>query len=215
MAKPAEDLLKILKQLSEDSANNLVLMSGRDKDTLQSWFSALNIAMVAEHGVWIKEKNENWRLIKPLTNDWKPRIRPILEMYADRLPGAFVEEKEFSVVWHYRGADPELASLRAKELVDDLVNFTANIDVQVLQGSKVVEVRCAGVNKGIAAMHFISKNNFDFMLAMGDDYTDEDLFKVLPQTAYSIKVGMSQSYARFNLRNHIEVMKLLEQLVER
>ncbi len=215
MAKPSEDLLKILKHLSEDSVNDLVLTSGRDKDTLQNWFGALNIAIVAEHGVWIKEKNENWRLIKPLTNDWKPRIRPILEMYTDRLPGAFIEEKEFSIVWHYRAADPELASLRAKELVDDLINFTANINIQVLQGSKVVEIRCAGVNKGIAAMHFISKNNFDFMLAMGDDYTDEDLFKVLPQTAYSIRVGMTQSYAKFNLRNHIEATRLLEQLVER
>jgi trehalose 6-phosphate synthase/phosphatase len=212
MAKPAENLLKILKQLSKDSANNLVLMSGRDKDTLQSWFSALNIAMVAEHGVWIKEKDENWRLIKPLANDWKPRIRPILEMYADRLPGAFVEEKEFSVVWHYRGVDPELASLRVKELKDDLMNFTANMDVQILQGSKVVEVRCAGVNKGTAGMYFISKNNFDFTLAIGDDYTDEDLFKVVPAAAYSIKVGMTQSYARFNLHSYIEAINLLEQL---
>lgn len=213
MAKPSEELLKILKELSKNPTIKLVLMSGRDKDTLQSWFGALNIAIVAEHGVWIKEKNDNWRLIKPLTNDWKPRIRPILEMYADRLPGAFVEEKEFSIVWHYREADPELAYLRAKELTDDLVNFTANIDVQVLQGNKVVEVRCAGVNKGIAAMHFISKNNFDFMLAMGDDYTDEDLFKVIPGTAYSIKVGMTQSYAKFNLLSYIEAIRLLEQLV--
>jgi len=212
MAKPSEELLKILKGLADDPTNTIILMSGRDKDTLQSWFSMLNIAMVAEHGVWIKEKNENWRLIKPLTNDWKGRLRPVLEMYADRLPGVFIEEKEFSIVWHYRGADPELAFVRAKELMDDLVNFTANIDVQVLQGSKVVEVRCAGVNKGIAGMYFISKNNFDFILAIGDDYTDEDLFKVLPETAYSIKVGMAHSYAKFHLRSHVEVVKLLEQL---
>jgi len=214
MAKPSEDLLKILKQLSENPANSLVLMSGRDKDILGRWFGMLNIGLVAEHGVWIKEKNEDWRLTKPVTFDWKPRIRPVLEMYADRLPGAFVEEKEFSIVWHYRGADPELAALRAKELMDDLVNFTANINVQVLQGSKVVEVRCAGVNKGIAAMYFVLKNSFDFISAMGDDYTDEDMFKAIPQTAYSIKVGMTQSYAKFNLHSHIEVMRLLEQLVQ-
>lgn len=212
MAKPSEQLLKILKELSDDPTNTIILMSGRDKDNLQDWFGLLDMRLVAEHGVWIKEKNEDWRLIKPLTNDWKAPLRPVLEMYADRLPGAFVEEKEFSIVWHYRRADPELAYLRAKELMDDLVNFTANIDVQVLQGSKVIEVRCAGVNKGIAGMYFISKNNFDFMLAMGDDYTDEDLFKVLPETAYSIKVGLAHSSARFCLRSHIEATKLLEQL---
>jgi len=212
MAKPSDHLLKILKDISEDPANTIILMSGRDKDNLQDWFGSLDMGLVAEHGVWIKEKNEDWRLIKPLTNDWKPRLRPVLEMYAERLPGAFVEEKEFAIAWHYRGADPELAFLRAKELMDDLVNFTANIDVQVLQGSKVIEVRCAGVNKGIAGMYFISKNNFDFMLAMGDDYTDEDLFKVLPETAYSIKVGLAHSYAKFHLRSHVEATNLLEQL---
>jgi trehalose 6-phosphate synthase/phosphatase len=212
MAKPSDHLLKILKDISEDPANTIILMSGRDKDNLQDWFGSLDMGLVAEHGVWIKEKNEDWRLIKPLTNDWKAPLRPVLEMYAERLPGAFVEEKEFAIVWHYRRADPELAYLRAKELMDDLVNFTANIDVQVLQGSKVIEVRCAGVNKGIAGMYFISKNNFDFMLAMGDDYTDEDLFKVLPETAYSIKVGLAHSYAKFHLRSHVEVTKLLEQL---
>jgi trehalose 6-phosphate synthase/phosphatase len=137
---------------------------------------------------------------------------PVLTTYADRLPRAFVEEKEFSIVWHYRRADPELGATRAKELVDDLVNFTANIDVQVLQGSKVVEVRCGGVNKGTAAMRFLAKDSFDFVLAIGDDWTDEDLFKILPETAYTIRVGMEQSYARFNLHSYMEVVELLKQL---
>lgn len=214
IAKPPEGLLKILKQLSEKSESEIILISGRDKDTLQKWFGMLNIGLVAEHGIWIKEKNEEWKMIRPLNNDWKIRILPVLEMYADRLPGSFVEEKEFSTVWHYRKADPELAPIMAKELTDYLVNFTANIDVQVLQGSKVVEIINSGINKGSAALYWISKNNFDFIMAVGDDWTDEDLFKILPETAYSIRVGMTQSYSRFNLHNQTEVMKLLEILVK-
>jgi trehalose 6-phosphate synthase/phosphatase len=214
MAKPTEEILKILKSLSRDQKTEIVLISGRDKNTLQNWFGTFDLRLIAEHGAWIKEKNEDWSMIKPLTNDWKPQILPILEMYADRLPGSLVEEKEFAIVWHYRRADPESASMRAKELVDDLVNFTANIDVQILQGSKVVEVRCAGVNKGNAGLHFIAKDNFDFILAIGDDWTDEDLFKVLPETAYSIRVGLTQSYARFNLHNHIRVIELLKELAQ-
>lgn len=214
VAKPDEKLLKILKHLSEGQENEIVLISGRDKNTLQSWFGMLDIGLVAEHGAWIKEKKEDWRMIKPLANDWKPKITPILERYVDRLPGSLVEEKEFSIVWHYRMADPELGSIRAKELIDYLVNFTANLDVQVLQGSKVVEIRNSGVNKGIAGMHWISKNDFDFILAIGDDQTDEDLFRILPETAYSIRVGITRSYARFNLHNHMEVIELLEQLIK-
>ena len=214
IAKPTEDLLKILKHLSEGSGTEVVLISGRDKNTLQDWFGMLNIKLVAEHGIWIKEKNANWFLIKPLKNDWKPQIIPILKTYVDRLPGSFVEEKDFSIAWHYRGADPELGFMRAKELMDDLINFTANIDVQILQGSKVIEIKGGGVNKGTAAMYFISKESFDFILAIGDDMTDEDLFRALPQTAYSIKVEIAPSYARFNLRNYAEVWKLIEGIIK-
>ena len=213
MAKPDERLLTILKHLSENQKTEIVLISGRDKDTLQRWFDILPIELVAEHGVWIKGKNEDWRMIKPLTNEWKPLIVPILELYTDRLPGSFVEEKEFSVVWHYRRADPELGSIRAKELIYYLVNLTTNKNIQVLQGNKVVEITNAGVSKGAAGLYRISKNNYDFILAIGDDWTDEDLFKILPERAYSIRVGMTQSYARFNLHNHTEVLNLLEKLI--
>jgi trehalose 6-phosphate synthase/phosphatase len=210
--QPSEELLAILRNLSQQPANQVVLISGRDRNTMQRWFGSINAGLVAEHGVWTQEKNQDWQLIKPLNNNWKPTIIPLLATYADRLPRAFVEEKEFSVVWHYRRADPELASARAKELVDDLVNFTANIDVQVLQGSKVVEVRCGGVNKGNAAVRFLAEHKFGFILAVGDDWTDEDLFKILPDTAYSIRVGIRQSYARFNLRSYVDVVELLKEL---
>ena len=212
MVQPSDELLTILRNLAQHPGNEVVLISGRDRSTMQRWFGSINAGLVAEHGVWTQEKNQDWQLIKPLNNNWKPTIMPLLATYADRLPRAFVEEKEFSVVWHYRRADPELASTRAKELVDDLVNFTANIDIQILQGSKVVEVRCGGVNKGNAAARFLAENNFGFILAVGDDWTDEDLFKILPDTAYSIRVGIMQSYARFNLRSYVDVVELLREL---
>ena len=210
---PDEKVLKILRSLTEDPKNEIVIISGRRKEDLQRIFDGLDVCMVAEHGVFIKENDKEWQLARPLNTDWKSRILPILKMYQGRLPGSFIEEKEFSITWHYRVADPELASVRAKELLDDLVSFTASADVQILQGHKVVEVRNAGINKGTAAAHFISKKNFDFMLSIGDDWTDEDMFKILPPTAYSIRVGTIASYARFNLHNHREVIDLLDTLV--
>ncbi|MEK7813681.1 MAG: trehalose-phosphatase, partial [Candidatus Desantisbacteria bacterium] len=192
----------------------VILTSGRDRETLTNWFGALNIGLIAEHGVWIKEKDSDWQLIKPLNNDWKPRLLSLYKVYVDRLPGSFVEEKEFSLVWHYRGADPELGSLRAKELMDDLISLTANIGLQILQGNKVVEIRNSGVNKGAAASYLLDRDKYDFVLAIGDDWTDEDLFKILPQQAYSIKVGIGSSYAGYNLMNYKEVIKLLKEMVE-
>ncbi|HWQ95824.1 MAG TPA: bifunctional alpha,alpha-trehalose-phosphate synthase (UDP-forming)/trehalose-phosphatase, partial [Candidatus Methylomirabilis sp.] len=214
MAVPNRDTLNILMSYLKDMRNEIVLLSGRDKDTLERWFGLPNINIVAEHGILIKEKNCDWSIVKQLNDQWKTKIIPLLRLYVDRVPGSLIEEKNFSIAWHYRKSDPEQGSQQAKELMDTLVNLTANIDVQVMQGKKVVEIRSAGFNKGTAGMYWISKNEYDFILAIGDDFTDEDLFKILPDTAYSIRVGITQSYARFNLHNHIEVIELLKQMIE-
>ena len=214
LAKPPQKLLDLLQILASNPRNTLVLISGRDKGTLEAWFGSLNVNLVAEHGTWMKSPAEEWKLLTQQTSEWKSRILPILQQYADRLPGSFVEEKEFTIVWHYREAQPEHGEVLAGELKDHLVTFTANIDVQVLQGNKVIEVRNAGVNKGTAALRWISTGAYDMMLAVGDDWTDEDLFSVLPSFAYSVKVGITASHARFNLRDPGEVVALLKSLCD-
>jgi len=191
-----------------------VLISGRDKDTLERWFGGLNVGLVAEHGVWVKEKGgRGWEMIETLTSEWKEEVYPIFESWVDRTPGSFIEEKEFSLVWHYRKADTELGELRARELINNLSNTTANLNLQVLEGSKVVEVKNSDINKGRAALRWISRDEWDFILALGDDWTDEDTFKVLPSTAWSIKVGFGASAARFSLNHPSEATSLLRKMV--
>jgi trehalose 6-phosphate synthase/phosphatase len=151
-------------------------------------------------------------MLKPLTADWKERVRPILQLYVDRLPGALLEEKEFSLAWHYRRADPDQASRRARELLDALAGFTRNVDVQVLEGNKVLEVRNTGVSKGTAATEWLGGLGADFILAIGDDWTDEDLFRALPPTAYSVRVGLANTAARYYLINHTGVRRVLREL---
>ena len=153
-------------------------------------------------------------MIETLTSDWKEEVRPILELCVDRTPGSFIEEKGFSLAWHYRNADPRLGGLRARELANDLLNLTANLNLHVLEGSKLVEVKITGVNKGRAAGHWLSQEQWDFILAIGDDLTDEDVFKVLPPAAWSIKVRFSASAAKFNLGSPSEVRDLLKQMIK-
>ena len=140
-------------------------------------------------------------------------MRPILQLYVDRLPGALLEEKEFSLAWHYRRADPEQAPVRAKELLDDLADYTRNIDVQVLEGKKVIEVRNGGVHKGAAAMEWLVDPVPDFILGAGDDWTDEDLFRALPSRACSVRVGVDMTAAKFFLKNHGAVRRVLRELI--
>ena len=208
-AKPAPELLEILKLLSMDYRNELVLISGRDRDTLTSWFGELDVGLIAEHGAWIKDRSGKIEEIEPLSDEWKKKLFPLLEKYSDRTPGSFIEEKAYSLVWHYRKAEPNLGTLRANELGDDLTYLTSNLGLAVVEGNKIVEVKNAAVNKGVAAQRWLSKLKWDFILAIGDDRTDEDLFEVLPSNAYSIKVGMGSTKARFNLFNVHEVLALL------
>jgi len=213
MAKPDGELLEILKRLSENPKNEVVIVSGRDKETLERWFGSLNIGMVAEHGVWIKREGV-WEAIETLKSDWKREIRPILELYTDRTPGSFIEEKDFSLAWHYRKVDPDLASIRARELKDILLNLVTNLNLEVLEGSRVIEIKSVGIDKGRAVLKWILSDDWDFILAVGDDWTDEDVFSVLPDSAYSIKVGLSPTKARYNVKSYLDVRKLLKKLIE-
>jgi trehalose 6-phosphate synthase/phosphatase len=212
-AMPGTKLLRLLEKFAGNPRNEVVLISGRDKDTLERWFGGLNVGLVAEHGVWIKERGGAWETIETLTNEWKKEVYPILESWVDRTPGSLIEEKEFSLVWHYRKADSELGELRARELINNLTNITANLSLQVLEGSKVVEVKNTDINKGRAALRWLSKGEWDFVLALGDDWTDEDTFKVLAPTAWSIKVGFGASAARFSLSSPGKATSLLTKMV--
>jgi trehalose 6-phosphate synthase/phosphatase len=213
LARPDAELLELLGRLGKRTGNEVVIVSGRPRRDLEEWFGQLPVGLIAEHGVWLRPRGGEWRMLKALTAEWKERVRPILQAYVDRLPGALLEEKEFSLAWHYRGADPELASCRARELLKALAGYMRNIDVQVLGGNKVLEVRNAGVSKGTAAMQWLAAAGAEFVLAIGDDSTDEDLFRALPATAYSVRVGLAETAARYYLKNHTAVRRLLGALV--
>jgi len=209
MAKPDPALLALLSQLTSDPKNDVVITSGRERCTLEAWFGALRLGLVAEHGVWVRMAGQAWNRTRPQASEWKPEIATILEIYSDRLPGSFVEEKEESIAWHFRMADPEQAALCAPELIDHLLGLTAKTDLQVVQGQKVVEVRRAGINKGSGAAPWTAAGACDFILAIGDDTTDEDLFKALPAQAISLRVGIAATHAQYNIRNYREVIDLL------
>jgi trehalose 6-phosphate synthase/phosphatase len=202
-AKPDEEVISLLRDLARTQGSEVVIVSGRDRETLDDWLGALDIGMIAEHGVWVRESSREWEMPESLKDDWKGQVRPLLELYVDRTPGSFLEEKGFSLSWHYRKADPALAAVRARELRDDLVNLTGNLSVGVLEGSK-----------GRAVSRWLDKTSWDFMLAIGDDWTDEDMFAALPPKAYSIKIGLSTSRAKYNMDSFVDVRALLSRLRE-
>jgi trehalose 6-phosphate synthase/phosphatase len=213
-ASPDDDLYKLINLLTQDPANHVVLISGRRHDNLGRWFDNRGVYLIAEHGAWAKEQDKHWHKIPGLSDSWKKDIYPILETYVDRTPGSLIEEKTYSLVWHYRKAQNGLGELRANELENNLKYLATDKGLQLLPGDKVLEIKNVEISKGKAASALLEDNNYDFILAIGDDLTDEDTFKALPDTAISIKVGNSISAAKFYLNNPAEVRRFLYSLPE-
>jgi trehalose 6-phosphate synthase/phosphatase len=213
-ARPDPQLLELLTSLAGDPRNELVMISGRGKGTMHLWFGGLDAGLIAGHGIWYRERGAQWQLMEPVSGEWKEVIRPILQLYRDRTPGSLVEEKDYSLAWHYRKAEPELAFLRQNELKEVLREYTANLNLTILEANKVLEVKNVNINKGRAASIWISRRSFEFVAAFGDDQTDEDLFALLPGHGYSVKVGYDISIANYFVESPYQVRRVLLRLVE-
>ena len=212
-AKPTELLYSILANLTADKKNTVVLISGRDKKILEEWFGQLDLDIVAEHGSWYKHADKGWKQFSKLDTSWKEDLIPIFEKFVDHTPGSFLEEKNYSLAWHYRKADPGLAHVRQHEFMDRLSQLISGKNLQIMEGNKVMEVKNFKNNKGSAAKHWIDSKNWPFILAIGDDYTDEDTFKALPETnSCSVKVGFNNTAADYNIDSVEDVLSFLDQL---
>ena len=216
-AEPDAELLELLELLGALAANPrnwVVISSGRDRATLQKWLGALPLDFIAEHGLWLRQAGGEWHLFQEeLRNDWKREFRPVLEQYVRRTAGSAIEEKDYSLVWHCRRADAGLGDVRARELLSHLSFMTSNTGLQVLEGNRVLEIRNAGLNKGTAAARWLTLDHPGFVLALGDDRTDEDTFGALPPEAYTVKVGsVPRSLARYSVAGPADVRRLLRSL---
>ena len=211
---PSQKVFSIIKSLSQDVKNSVIILSGREKEILDRWFSNLQVDLIAEHGAWLKKNPNNWKTIKPLAGDWKDEIKPILELHTNRTPGSFIQEKEFSLVWYYINAEPSFGRTRAMELMNSIAHLISNLGLEAIHGDKVIEIKSAGINKGITAYQWMAEKKWDFIMAIGDDWSDEYTFSYLPTSAYSIKVGPGISKAKYNTRSSIEVLALLKELAK-
>jgi len=211
-AVPSEKLLKSLQRLARNNKNEVVVISGRDRQTLQSWLGDLPIALAAEHGAFFRRKGgKNWHRTSSVDSDWKRPVLQLFERYAAKTPGTMIEQKEWALVWHYRTASAYTAQKNLVHLKRLLKPVAAQYGLSVKEGKKILEVHPADVNKGKIAREWLIHDH-DFILSMGDDVTDEDMFAVMPPQAYSVKIGRGPTYARFRLKNVEEVHELLAKL---
>jgi len=137
-----------------------------------------------------------------------------LQNFIDKTPRSNLEIKETALVWHYRKVDDWLASLREQQLVNALIAPCSRLNLQIMRGNKIVEIKSPEYSKGAEAKRLLQKDNYDFILALGDDTTDEDTFMELPETAYTIKIGSISNAARYYLLSQTDTLPFILDLIK-
>ncbi len=212
-AKPPKACLNLLAKLADIVRNDMILISGRSRQDMEAWFSGLKITLAAEHGALLRPPGKPWQSESILVGSWKQILLPTLQKYAVKTPGAFVEEKETALVWHYRQAAPYYAQKNITILKRVLKPYLKAYGLELNSGNMILELKTIGSPKGTAARDWLYGTE-DFILCIGDDYTDEDMFAVMPEHAYTVKVGPGKTLAKYRLSSHQEVSKLLKDLLK-
>ncbi|WCJ33648.1 trehalose phosphate synthase [Euphorbia peplus] len=228
---PTSKTIDILNNLCRDENNVVFLVSARSRKTLTEWFSQCeNLGLAAEHGYFLRPtRDAEWETCVPVTDTaWKQIAEPVMQLYTETTDGSTIEDKETSLVWCYEDADPDFGSCQAKELLDHLESVLANEPVTVKSGQNTVEVKPQGVSKGLVAKRLLSTMQVrglppDFVLCIGDDRSDDDMFEVIissmagPSIApraevFACTVGNKPSKAKYYLDDTTEIVRLMHGL---
>jgi len=212
-ARLPEHLSDILKKLIATPQTNVFIISGRSHLDIDKLLVHLPINIIAEHGAMMKE-NGVWKNHKANNGSWKKVILPILNQTTFNCQRSFVEEKKFSLTWHYRNADVHSGYAHSRELILILEKIIHSYNLKILDGNKVVEILPDEIGKGKAVKELSEQNNYDFILSLGDDATDEEMFEYYlnNSNAFTIKVGNGNTYARYKLSGINDVVSLLKHL---
>ncbi len=213
-AMPDPELLELLERLARRRGAEVHIASGRTRAQSEEWFGSLPLALHAEHGLWSRASpRAEWRRLPGVGMPWRDKVLPLLEEFARRTPGTRIEEKDASLVWHYRQADPEFGSLQAKELRLHLLEMLSNMPVRILGGAKIVEVRSYEVSKAAIVVDWIRESEAGTLcVAMGDDLTDEEMFVALPEGGLAVHIGPTPTIAQMRLRNVAQARGFLSEI---
>jgi trehalose 6-phosphate synthase/phosphatase len=210
-----EEITKIVRNLAANPNTELFIITGRSYKDIDLFLNHIQINILAEHGALMKIDGE-WKKLISLGSGWKKTIIPILDKVVLVCPGSYVEEKMFSLTWHYRNADPVIGFTSSRELINRLEEVIRPLGLKILDGNKVVEILANKTGKGKAVRNLYMHNKYDFILSIGDDVTDEEMFEFFSDKpdAFTIKVGKGSTYAKSRLNGTSSVASFLKHISE-
>ncbi len=214
-ATPSENLKQLLKKLA-DLPIDTYIISGRPASFLEKWLGEYPFSLIGEHGNCYRlPHSSQWQSINQNTDhSWKKPVLEIFKLYEGSTPGSAIEEKQSSIVWHYRQSEPVYAQWKANQLLHEMYDMLGNSPVEIHHGKRIIEVSSIHINKGRAMEFFINKNTYDCILCAGDDQTDEAMFRVEQPALMSIKVGDGDSQAQHRVADVPHFLSLLERITQ-
>ncbi|KAK3110096.1 threalose-6-phosphate phosphatase [Teratosphaeriaceae sp. CCFEE 6253] len=223
-AVPSDRVLRTLQTLAADPANSVWIISGRDQKFLNEWMGRIPaLGLSAEHGSFMRKPHSTtWiNLAERMDMSWQTSVLETFEHFTTLTPGSFIERKKIALTWHYRQSEQERAAHMARECQKHLEQTVGKLyEVDVMAGKANLEVRPTFVNKGEIAKQLVAgfvAEKPDFVLCLGDDYTDEDMFRVLdssrlpPEHVFAVTVGASskQTLAKWHLLEPVDVISAI------
>lgn len=216
LAQPDAELMALLTALALRPNTVVHVVSGRKRETMDEWLGMLPVGLHAEHGFWTRNtETGQWTPAGQRNPAWRDPALTILQEVTTRTPGSLIEEKSAGLAWHYRMTDQDYGAQQANELRMHLNQVLSNEPVEILNGNKVIEIRPHGMHKGRVVPHILQRGSPDALIvALGDDRTDEDLFRALPDDAITIKVGPGETRARYRIADVAAVRDFLHSLLQ-
>jgi len=213
-ALPSRAVRALLQRLARRAKTATWILSGRDRQFLERAVGTTGVGLVAEHGAWMRRPGQKrWRRLAGAAHKargWRPDAQRLMRQFEQRTPGARIERKSLGLAWHWRGVSTSMGARRAEALAVELRSRLPRT-ADVLVGDHVIEVRPRGVDKGsIATALRASAESGSQFVAIGDDLTDEDMFRAMDTRAVTIHVGMRNTRARFRVPDVDTVLTLLE-----
>jgi trehalose 6-phosphate synthase/phosphatase len=215
-AVPDARILRLLERLSKVA--HVYVVSGRDGATLDSWMGHLNVGLVCEHGLAFKLPGGEWQGRRNVSGTALIRlVKPLFEEFVQRTPGSSIEVKQAAIAWHSRAADPEYSQFQAKALLTRLQDLLKRRPYKVLRGNRVIEVRHEDVTKGSAVALLLELHpRADFIFCAGDDRTDEDMMRALPESlrkrTVTCWVGAPNAHAEYWRESNTALLGELEEV---
>jgi trehalose 6-phosphate synthase/phosphatase len=254
---PTAAVSETLEKLCSDPKNIVFVISGKELVAVSEfWGEIKNLGLGAEHGFfyrWPRDehsgdyggfgdffiRSDEWKSIAAVGDQsWKQSAKMVMDIFVQRTHGTYLEEKGNALIWQFRDADPEFGFLQSKELEEHLKDVLSGQEVEVLRGGGVsdgyIEVRPTGMSKGLFLEHALGvlkglNKNVDFVLAIGDDSSDEPMFEQIsalgasglggrPEEAgpalFGLTVGKKPSAAGSYLDDPSAVLDLLNSLTK-